>query len=190
MAHDKSDLLRTSLIGAVVLFVVWAWIPECFAFVSHVCYGSKITLHAFSIPVHWDDVIAHDGAAISVTHSRGHLHQSMTGNHDVAIVRYTPVTAREGDFNYVRDHEKIDTVLTSAGERFSTKQLMIAGMNYVCWDFAPNANIKMGHPDAWAVDCRPEGDGLRIFFFGDKNLISSFYDGLAHITRAKAEHGI
>jgi hypothetical protein len=185
MVNDKSDLLRTSLIGAVVLFIVWAWIPECFALASHVRYGSKITLQAISIPVHWDDVIAHDGATVTITHSRGHLYESMTGNDDVAIVRYTPVTPREGEFNYVRDHEKIDRVLTSVGEQFSTKQLTIAGTNYACWDFAPNANIKMGHPGTWTVDCRPEGDGLRIFFFGDKHLIPSFYDGLAHITRAE-----
>jgi hypothetical protein len=180
---------RLRIVGAVIavtfLVVFWMFTPETFALMEHLRYGSSVSMSPYALHVRWDDTVSINAGSLVIAHAAGRFRRHANAEQDVAIVSYTPLSSGEHDFNYARDHQRLDEVFLRMGERFSSRQVTIAGTHYACWEFEPNENVNIGNKSAWNVDCRPEGDGLRIFFFGSRSLIASFYDGLSQIKRTQ-----
>jgi hypothetical protein len=163
----------------------WMFTPEFFAGITHLRYGNNVNVSGYSVPLRWDDVVTHSETALLISHWPGNFRRDWLGDQDTAMVSYSSLSSRERDFVYARDRARLDQQFLSMGEHFSSKQLLIAGTKYACWEFEPNVHVNIGNKSAWNVDCRPEDDGLRIFFFGSHNLVPSFYDGLSRITRTQ-----
>ena len=159
--------------------------PEVFAAITHLRYGNHVQVQGYSVPLRWNDVVTHGESSLLVSHWPGRFRADWLGSQDSSMVSYSPLSAKEKEFAYSRDHAAIDQAFLKIGERFTSRQLNIAGTPYGCWEFEPDSRLNIGDKSAWNIDCRPEGDGLRIFFFGNRRQIPSFYDGLATIKRIK-----
>lgn len=170
---------------AAVSFAAFFWMftPELFAAITHLRYGNNVNVNGYSVPLRWDDVVSHSESSLRISHWPGRFRADWLGGQDTSMVSYSPLSPKEKDFVYFRDHDAIDQAFLKIGERFTSRQLNIAGTRYGCWEFEPDPRVNIGNKSAWNIDCRPEGDGLRIFFFGGHSLIPSFYDGLSNIKR-------